>query len=239
MQSLLGVGTMANLNLPALVADIQQNKADNVTAMVGRINSALEKRARFELAKKPHGSHVLLRQTAAQFADSRTVAAFLVALNADPELMFNRTRKAGTRANLKGFKKVRQLIDYTTGRTKAFEIVSKALFASTIIAAKMGIEWIASAEQELILSDHRVASLPEDIRNAIYEYRHKHMTLEGDSRNQSCQFRTTFNNLGLYDFSREEFDNCDYSLGIRVNLENPLIEYLSDEWELNRFKESK
>lgn len=220
---------MTNLLLPELVSNV---KPKDVSAMVKRVNAALKTRADYELMKSPNGSHVELRRVAGMFADSRTVAAFLHVLGADPDLMFNRVRKAGTRSNLKGFRKVRQLIDYTTGRKGTFETVSKALFASTIIAAQKGATWISSQEQELILSNVPVNSLSKEIREAIEEYKHKHMTLEGDSRPQSCQFRTTFNNLNIYDYAREEFDNTDYSLGIMVNMESPVIQYLSHRWNL-------
>lgn len=226
---------MTKKTFPNLVTHLLENEPQVVSAMVERVNNAIEKRGAFEWQKKRNSSHVLFRKVAAQFSDSRTVAAFLVALNADPDLMFNRERKAGTRANLKGFAKVRQLIDYTTGKSDAFERVSLALFASTIIAANKGTTWIASPEQELILSSEKVNSLPTEVREAIKEYQHKHMTLEGDSRNESCRFRTTFANLGLYSMTREEFDNVDYTMGIRVDLKNPLIQYLSKRWKLERF----
>lgn len=225
-----------NMSFPALVADIQQNKPELVSSMVERINSALLERAKFERQNKPNGSHIEFRRVANQFNDSRTVAAFLIALNASPEIMFNRERKAGTRADLKGLQKVRKLIDYVTGRTTVIDTVTKALFAATIIAAKMGIEWIASPEQEMILSDSRIKSLPNDVREAIADYQLRHMSLEGDSRPQSCRFRTTFANLGLYQFHRDEFDNSDSTLGISVNLDNPLIQYLTLRWDLNSFK---
>lgn len=222
--------------LEKLIPWLVQNKPEQVNAMVERINSALKDRAFFERAKAPNSSHVELRRIVAQFMHNKTVAAFFIVCGADPALIFNRERKAGTRANLKGLKKVKQLIDYVTGKTNAFETVSKALFAATIIAALKGCKWIASPEQELILSDESVSSLPEEISTAIYSYQHKHMTIEGDSRPQSCQFRTTFNNLGMYSYSREEFDSCDYTLGINVNLGHPVIEYLATRWNLHSFK---
>jgi len=221
-----------NKLIPWLVA----NKPDEVEAMTARINAALKERALFERAKNPNGSHVELRRVVAQFMHNKTFAAFLMVCGANPELLFNRERKAGSRANLKGFSKVRQLLDYITGKTNAFEIVSKALFAASIIAALKGIYWIASPEQELILSDESVNSLPQEIREAIYKYQHKHMTVEGDSRNQSCQFRTTFSNLGMYSFSRDEFDNSDYTMGINVDLNHPVIQYLINRWQLAAYK---
>jgi hypothetical protein len=221
--------------LPQLVSDIETNQSNRTQAMVERINAALKDRAEFELRKAPNGSHIELRKVAGMFADNRRVAAFLCAVDADPDLMFNRVRKNGTRSNLKGFTKVRKLIDYVTGRTKVFERVSLALFASTIIAANKGVSWIASPEQELILSSESVNSLPRDVQEAIADYKHKHMTLEGDSRPQACQFRTTFANLGVYEFYRDEFDNTDYTLGISVIMSSPIVRYLNDVWQLERF----
>lgn len=217
------------------IAELKANNPDAVTAMVERINLALKKRADFELSKKPNGTHIELRRVAGKFADSRGIAAFLHCIDADPDLMFNRVRKDGTRSNLKGLQKVRKLYEFIVGDTGAVETVTCALFASTIIAARMGVNWVSSAEQEFILSSEKVKSLPAKVRDAIYAYQHKHMTLEGDSRSQSCQFRTTFSNLGAYYFAREEFDESDYSLGISINLKSPIVQFLSDAWELNRY----
>jgi len=221
-----------------LIPWLIENRPEQVEAMRERINSALKERAFYERSKSPNGSHVELRRTVGAFLHNTTVAAFFVCCDADPDLVFNRSRKTDARANLKGFRKVRQLIDYVTGKTNAFETVSKALFAATIIAALNGVRWIASPEQELILSDESVNSLPQEIREAIYQYQHKHMTVEGDSRPQSCQFRTTFNNLGMFHYSREEFDNSDYTLGINVDLDHPVIQYLVNRWQLKPFKET-
>jgi hypothetical protein len=221
--------------LPDVIADTLASESDEVDAMVKRVNAALEERAAYERAKSPSGSHIELRKVLGAFYNARTAAAFFVALKVDPDLMFNRSRKEGTRANLKGFTKVRKLIDFVTGRTKVFERVSLALFASTIIAARMGVEWIASPEQELILSKESVQSLPTPIQEAISEYKHKHMTLTGDSRPQACQFRTTFQNLGIFEFYRDEFDNVDYTLGITVNMDSPLVDYLTKTFHLDRF----
>jgi len=221
--------------LPAIILDIIASESDEVAAMVERINQAVYDRATFERSKQPNGSHIELRRTANAWADSSICAAFLIYLNANPDTIFNRSRKDGTRANLKGLQKVKTLFDYVMGRKDVIDFCSFALFASTIIAAKMGTTWVSSQEQELILSSEKVNSLPRDVQNSIRQYQHKYMSIEGDSRNQSCLFRTTYANLGLYHVSREDWDNTNYSLGVMVDTDNPLIMYLSDRWELNRY----
>lgn len=223
------------MSLPDRIRNLLDQKPKEVTAMVGRVNTALYERATFERSKKPHGSHVELRRVANMYADSRNMAAFLHVIGADPQVMFNKVRKDGTRANLKGLQKVRKLCDFIL-EDKPLDMPSKALFAATIIANRMGAKWISSNEQEFILSSESVESLPADIRNAIYAYQHKHMTIEGDSRPQSCTFRTTYANLGAYHYAREEFDNSEYSLGIMVDTTSPIIQHLTATWELERFK---
>lgn len=223
-----------NIPLPELIKAVSEK---DINAMVKRITRALTDRAEYEYNKNPNGSHVELRRVVNWFKDSRSIAAFLHVIGADPQEMFNRQRKNGSRSNLKGLKKVRQLFDYISGRTNAFERVSLAMFASTIIAADQGVSWISSQEQELILSSEQVNSLPVQVRTAIREYQHKHMTLAGDSRNQACSFRTTFANLGIYTFAREDFDDNAYTLGINVNMNSPIVRYLYDRWELNRFNQ--
>ncbi len=210
------------------------NKAAEVAEMKERINKAVYERAMFERSKKPNGSHVEMRRTANQFADNDRVAAFFHALNVSPEVMFNRSRKDGWRSDLKGLQKVRKLIDFLTDRTHSLDTVSTALFACTIIAARKGLDWISSAEQELILSPENVGSLPSDIQSEIRKYQHKHMTVEGDSRPQACRFRTTYANLGIYHYDRQEFDDSEYSLGIKVNLDNPVVQDLASRWNLVR-----
>ena len=226
------------MNFPEQVQSILETRSDDVSAMVESIHKAIYERATYERAKRPNGSHLELRRVVNQFTDSRKVAAFLIAVGANPHLMFNRQRKAGAKSDLKGLQKVRRLIDYVMGGPTAKDIdaVSKALFAVTITAALSGVEWIASPEQELVLSSIPIQSLPEEVQSAIAEYQVKHMDITGDSREQSCRFRTTYANLGLYTFMRDDFDGCDYTLGVSVILSNPLIQYLIATWNLKGIK---
>lgn len=216
-----------------LILDIKASESREVDSMVKRINSALLERANFEREKAPHKSHVELRRVAAQFADSRNVAAFFVALNVDPWIMFNKVRKNGWRTNLKGLQKVRRLVDYVMGNKPTLDMDSTALFAATIIAANKGIEWISSSEQEFILSSESINSLPKDIAKTIHEFQSKRMTIEGGSRPHSCEWRTTYANMGLYTYSREEVGEDDYSLGVHIDLTNPLIIFLNETWGLS------
>lgn len=216
--------------LPEAMASVHPNA---VNAMVRRINKAIADREAFEVQKLPHGSHIELRRAKAYLVNNRTLAAFLSVCGADPDKMVNRTRKDGYRSNLKGIKKLRNLVDYVTGKTRSFERVSLALFASSIIAAKRGIKWISNTEQELILSSLDVTSLPQDVRDAIKHYQNAYLRIEGDSRNQACQFRTTFDNLGCYFFSREDVEDAN-RLGIMINQDSPVIQYLASQWELDK-----
>lgn len=227
---------MAKRDLAQEIAHIIAKRPKAVTAMNDRIFAALEERGEFERLKAPHGSHIEFRRAADALyglQGNNRVSAFLVALNADPDLMLNRVRKDGTRSNLKGFTKIRKLVDYVTGKTQRLETVTLALFASTIIAAQMGVEWIASPEQELILSPEKVQSLPVEVQAAIRDFQHKHMRLTGDSRPQACQFRTTFENLGCFHQLRDNFYDNAYTFGISVVPSNPLVSYLSSRWGLS------
>lgn len=217
-----------NVNLKDVVSTVPGRDIAN---MKRRIEKALKEREAFERAKSPNGAHIELERAKNYILNNRRFAAFMVATNSDPNELLNRSRKVGYRANLKGIKKVKMLCDYVTGRTKVFERTSLALFASTIIAALRGINWISNNEQELILSNLDVGSLPKDVQEAIAEYKHKYMSISGDSRNQSCQFRTTFENLGCFYQSREDCDDMN-RLGIGVNLDNPIIQHLIERWNL-------
>jgi hypothetical protein len=225
---------VTNVSLPDAIKAVPKREA---AKMIKRINKAVLDRATFEREKSPNGSHVELRRVANLYVDSDRIARFLVVLGADPDLMFNRVRKDGTRSNLKGLKKVSGLVDYVTGKTGAIETVTKALFAGTIIAALKGVTWVASQEQEFILSSEKVASMPLEIREAIYAYQHKHMTIEGDSRPQSCAFRTTFANIGVFHYMREDFDNTAYTMGVVINMDSPVVQYLVERWELAKYKD--
>lgn len=209
--------------LPELIA---KQSPQAINAMVKHIEKAYKDREAFEMEKNPHGSHIELRRAKNLIVNNRRFAAFLATVGINPETLLNKSRKLDTRANLKGIKKLRMLCDYITGETRVFERVSLALFAATIIAANRGINWISNAEQELILSNLPVSSLPDELQKAIEEYKHKYMFIGGDSRNQSCQFRTTFANMDCFYFSRE--DTADSNrLGIGVNMESPIIQHLN------------
>lgn len=222
----------ANNTLPALMKAVSNKDAGNMKA---RIKKAFHKREAFELKKEPNGTHIELRRAERFLLDNDNLARMLVVLNADPDLMLNRERKEGYRSNLKGFQKIKSLLQYIVGESLSFERVSLALFASTIIAAKSGIERISNVEQELVLSNVPVSSFPKELQSAIEDYKHKFMRLRGDSRNQSCQFRTTFDNLGAYTF--DSADSSDKNgKGIIVNMESPLIQYLAARWKLEGTK---
>jgi hypothetical protein len=218
---------------PSLPELINAVKPQTVTGMVKRINKALEEREAFERLKAPHSAHIEFRRARSFLANNRGFAAFLCALNVDPDHLLNRVRKDGYRANLKGVRKLKNLYQYVTGKTRSFERVSLALFASSIVAAKRGINWINNNEQELILSSLPVSSLPDEVQEAIKDYQHKYMRIEGDSRNQACQFRTTYDNLGCYFVSRDDVDDSNRQ-GIHINLDSPVIQFLSKKWELER-----
>ncbi len=218
----------SKIALPDLIA---KQSPQAINAMIKRIEKAYKEREAFEYSKNPNGSHIELRRAKNLIVGNRRFAAFLSAIGACPDKLLNKSRKLDTRANLKGIKKISMLCDYITGESRIFERVSLALFASTIIAALKGTQWISNAEQELILSNVPVQSLPHEVQAAIHDYKHKYMSLAGDSRNQSCQFRTTFENLNCFYFSRE--DTIDSNrLGIGVLLDSPVITYLIDKWNL-------
>lgn len=221
------IEALADIN--ALMASFPKQA---VTGMVRRIETAYKEREAFEFEKSPNGSHIELRKARAIVMHNPRLAAFLLACDVDPQELLNKSRKEGTRANLKGIKKIKTLLDFVTGKSRVFERVSLALFASTIIAANRGIGWISNAEQELILSNLPVGSLPTELQAAVADYKHRYMSITGDSRNQSCQFRTTFSNLNCFFFSREDCDDMN-RLGIMVNMDSPIIQFLNKRWNLD------
>lgn len=219
-----------NQTLPNAIAKMNASK---VNASLRRVEKSLAKREAFEIQKAPHNPHIELRRAARYLRGNKTFAAFMAAIGADSDLFLNRERKLGYRSNLKGVQKVKSLVEYITGRSKKFDRVSLALFASSIIAAKRGIDWISNQEQEKILSSLPVDSLPPEVADAIRHYQYKYMRIEGDSRNQACQFRTTFDNLGCYEFSKADTPDANLN-GIEVNLDSPVIQFLSAKWELDK-----
>lgn len=219
-------------SLPELMDSVTPEQE---SAMVANINAALAERKAFEVKKAPKGTHLELRRTIQFMKDNRRLARFLVALNADPHEMLNRERKLGYRSNLKGFQKMKTLLDYVTGRSGAFERVSMALFAATIVAKLKGRTdrngFVSNEEQEFILSNMPVKSFPKELQEAVKSWQNKYMPLSLESRNEASRFRTTFENIGCYTVDSQDTDS-KHSRGIIVNMESPLIRYLVDRWNL-------
>lgn len=215
-------------DIVALMDQAKQNP-QLIASFRESINKALYERALFERDKKPKASHVLLRRVGNAFADSNLAASFFASLDLDPHLVFNRERQAGKRANLEGLMKVRGLIDYIAGRNSTLDNGSLALFACSIIAAKKGVPWLSSAEQEKILTPEIVDSLPVKIQKAIRDYQNKGMTIEGRARPEASSFRTTFENIGIFEAGKESDDKDVFNV-IAIDLSNPVIQYLNNKW---------
>jgi hypothetical protein len=201
--------------------------------MLRKLENEMSKREAFEVAKAPNAPLIELRRAKQTIIGNRRFAAFMAAISADPSELLNKVRKEGYRSNLKGIQKVKSLVEYVNGRSNKFDRVSLALFAVSIIAAKKGIDWISNEQQMFILSSLDVPGIPEEVREAVRYYQAKHLTLAGDAANQACQFRTTFNNLGLFTYANRDVEERNLN-GIQVNLNSPVIQYLSARWKLDQ-----
>lgn len=202
-----------------------------VASMVRSINAALNHREAYERQKAPNGAHVELRDVIGMLRGNSTVARFLIVLGADPDVMLNKQRKAGYRANLKPIRKIRMLAEYMAGEHGAVNGVVKALFAATIMAAKLKTYWLSNDELERILARIPLMDVPEELRVSIQAWNAVNIKSGAESRNQACQFRTAFENLGCYIKSREDMADLNKS-GIYANMNNPLIQDLAKRWNL-------
>lgn len=213
-------------------SDMNKVSGPKLAGMVSRINRALDKRIAFEQAKAPKSSHIELKAADKQLRGNKTVAAFLAVLGADPDKMLNNERKAGYRSNLKAIRKIRMLAEYMAGEHGAVNGVVKALFAATILAAKNNSPWTSNKDAEQILlglADR--TDMPTELLCSVVNFTSLNILDPSEARNQACQFRTAFENLGVFFFSREDANNLS-SNGIYADLNNPLIKALANKWGL-------
>lgn len=206
--------------------------APKVTAMLKRIDKALETRAIFEQSKKKP-AYIELQAAFEQMEGNKTLARFFAVMDCDPIEYLNKERKRGYRTNLKTVRKVRMLAEYMRGEHGAINGVCKALFAATILAAKHGKPWSSNSEAELLLFGMPTSQFQrnEELWKAYESFSMLNIRSGEEARNQACQFRTAFENLGVYFKSRE--DEADLSTnGIYADLNNPLIKALACKWSL-------
>lgn len=206
-------------------------RSRQVESMLHKIDAQLIERRAFEETARPNKTHIELREAEKQLRGNETVARFFLANSVDPSRVLNWTRKDGYRSNLKGIRKLRKLCEFVANYG-SIDRVSKALFAATIIAANRGCGWISNSQQELILSDLPVSTLPQELREAVSEWQNRYMSLTHESRNQSCQWRTTYENCGAYAMSAQDTVNGQ-ELGVTVNMDSPLVQYLNNRWKLD------
>lgn len=217
---------MLNNSFASAMASTSQQK---VSGMIARMGRALDHRAAYEAAKAPNKFHVELAAADKQMRGNKTLARFYCVLDANPDVVLNRERIAGYRANLKTVRKVRGLAEYMEGQHGKINGVCKALFAATILAARMDIYWISNNDAEKLLSSVPLKGMHPELKKALEELSGLNIRDAKEARNQACQFRTAFENLGCYFVSRDDENNLS-SNGIRANLTNPLIMALSERW---------
>lgn len=203
-------------------------KPQAVIGMLKRVNKALDSRVAFEAAKGTR-ANIELASAEKQMRQNKTLAKFYAVLKADPDLVINRVRKDGYRANLKTVRKVRMLAEYMAGQNGKVNGVCKALFAATILAARMGKPWVSNNDAEKLILQLPVESMGAELRAAFEELRGLNVRDPKEARNQACQFRTAFENLGCYFVAKSNIDDAD-ERGIIANMESPLIVALAEKW---------
>lgn len=204
--------------------------APTVSAMLKRVARALDKRASFEAAKSSR-LNVELLAADKQMRGNKTLARFYCVLGADPDLVLNRERKAGFRANLKTVRKVRLLAEFMAGEHSKINGVCKALFAATILANRLGQPWVSNNDAEKLLLSMPVESMGAELKEALSELKGLNIRDAKESRNQACQFRTAFENLGCYYVAKSNPDDLD-DRGIIANMDSPLMFSLANRWGL-------
>lgn len=210
---------------------MDQQPSQKVASMTHQLNQAFKNRETYERQKNPLGSHIELNSVKRQLVGNALVARFLCTLKADPDIMLNKQRKAGYRANLKAIRKIRMLAEYMAGKGHAINGVCKALFAATILANKFKMAWLSNAECEKILAQMDLKEFPEELRLSIEEFNKTSISDPMEVRNQACQFRTAFENLGIYFMTRDDADNNN-NIGIYGDMANPLMQDLAVRWGL-------
>jgi hypothetical protein len=217
--------TQANLFAASMAAHSPQK----VTGMIKRVANALAKREAFEQQKAPNALHIELQAAKAQLQGNKTVARLFLSIAADPDVVLNRERKRGYRANLKCIRKVRMLAEYMAGDNGKINGVCKALFAATILAGMSGKPWVSNNDAEKLLLQVPLSDLPQELADALAELRGLNIRDAKEARNQACQFRTAFENLGCYYVCKGNSDNLDQR-GIVANNDSPLIQALAQRW---------
>jgi hypothetical protein len=200
-----------------------------VRSMISKVRKALDERTAFEEAKKPGKLHVELRDAVKQLDGNALMARFYCVLKADPMEVLNKERKEGYRANLKTVRKVRMTAEYLAGDSTRLNGVCKALFAATILAARLGKPWVSNNDAEKLLLSLPVTTGNAELTAALKELQGMNIENASEARNQACQFRTAFENLNCYRIARGNAKDLSAN-GIYANLDSPLIMALADRW---------
>lgn len=204
-----------------------------VSAIIRQIDKALSIRSDFE-ASKAKPAYIELEAAKKQMAGNKTLARFFAVMETNPIEFLNLERKAGYRTNLKIVRKVRMLAEYMRGEHGAINGVCKALFAATIIAAKQGSPWTSNNDAEkLLFQAFDAMRFSEEFFRSYETFSRLNIQSPEEARNQACQFRTAFENLGVY-FNTRNDENDLSSNGIYADLTNPLIIDLTNRWGLNK-----
>lgn len=204
-----------------------------VTAKSKAIVKAIATRQEYETAKGT-GWHIELFKLEKKLENRDIMKAFarlLCLANASPDRIFNYERQVNSRANIKGIVKILNLALYLDNYTGNLDRVTLTLFYLTISSALAGQDYVNNHETELQLFGHSYSTLPPEIAEKLRKIFAARRGVN-DCRNEACQFRTAFENLGI--FAKESVERgLRTDKGIRIDLESPIVRALIDRWNLS------
>ena len=153
----------------------------------------------------------------------KNVARVLAVANIKADLIFNRERVTGQRANMKAILKVLQACDLLCGNRdkKGLQKVVRCFIGASILATCKGKEVLTTDDQMNVLSSGTISpnDMSQELIDAIKEaeYKHGSMSKTGGAGTQSSQMRTILDNLNALDYIKVDNTN-----GIRINLQSPV-----------------
>lgn len=203
-----------------------QVSVQKVNAVIKEIDTAFEKRGKFisalnvETGKTDSESKDYAAITRHLKNGKANLARVLAVSGISADLLFNRVRNEGQRANMKAILKAIQASDLLCGNlsSKGIQRVTQCFIGASIVATVHGKDYLTTEEQKKILSNATISnnSMKPELIDAIKEYRHTVMSSGRDT--QSSQMRTILDNLNACSYVKIDGENA-----IKLNLASPII----------------
>jgi hypothetical protein len=182
--------------ITTITAQMQAFEAPKVASMKGRIKTAANNRAAYELEKR-QGVHSKDFDCVRDLCENDDVARFFLAIGVNPEAYINSPsydpaefeRKSGIPAvaktgNLKAYKKMKETAEYFA-RAAKLEKVLKTFVACAIISARYHVV-IPRDVCVRFLNSVPLNRVSDELIEALEHFRAKHMSGGADTQTSQC-----------------------------------------------------